>query len=116
MDNPSVGCILLAESFFFSETNWIPIPSDFFSRISNSFSESTPGQATPPATLTRAPKIREPACPKRNVFEQPWRIESRPKKILDTKRIATLRKFQLSGKAPLFREHIAGETDSSAAS
>jgi putative restriction endonuclease len=29
MDNPSVGCILLAEPFFFSETNWIPIPSDF---------------------------------------------------------------------------------------
>src|SRR5258708_38220868 len=28
-DNPSVGCILLAEPFFFSETNWIPIPSDF---------------------------------------------------------------------------------------
>ena len=29
MDNPSVGCILLAEPFFFSEANWIPIPSDF---------------------------------------------------------------------------------------
>jgi putative restriction endonuclease len=29
MDNPSVGCILLAEPFFFSEANWIQIPSDF---------------------------------------------------------------------------------------
>jgi putative restriction endonuclease len=29
MENPSVGCILLAEPFFFSEANWIPIPSDF---------------------------------------------------------------------------------------
>jgi len=29
MDNPSVGCILLAEPFFFTEANWIPIPSDF---------------------------------------------------------------------------------------
>jgi putative restriction endonuclease len=29
MDNPSVGCILLAEPFFFNEGNWIPIPSDF---------------------------------------------------------------------------------------
>jgi len=28
-ENPSVGCILLAEPFFFSEANWIPIPSDF---------------------------------------------------------------------------------------
>jgi len=29
MDNPSVGCILLAEPFFFNEADWIPIPSDF---------------------------------------------------------------------------------------
>jgi putative restriction endonuclease len=28
-ENPSVGCILLAEPFFFSEANWIPIPPDF---------------------------------------------------------------------------------------
>lgn len=28
-ENPSVGCILLAEPFFFSEPNWIPIPPDF---------------------------------------------------------------------------------------
>jgi HNH endonuclease len=29
IDNPSVGCILLAEPFFFSEAKWIPSPSDF---------------------------------------------------------------------------------------
>ena len=28
-ENPSVGCILLAEPFFFRESDWIPIPSDF---------------------------------------------------------------------------------------
>jgi len=28
-DNPSVGCILLAEPFFLNETDWIPIPADF---------------------------------------------------------------------------------------
>lgn len=28
-ENPSVGCILLAEPFFFREPDWIPIPSDF---------------------------------------------------------------------------------------
>jgi putative restriction endonuclease len=28
-EHPSVGCILLAEPFFFHEENWIPIPSDF---------------------------------------------------------------------------------------
>lgn len=28
-ENPSIGCILLAEPFFFSEADWIPIPSDF---------------------------------------------------------------------------------------
>jgi putative restriction endonuclease len=28
-ENPSVGCILLAEPFFFKETDWIAIPSDF---------------------------------------------------------------------------------------
>lgn len=27
--NPSIGCILLAEPFFFSEAEWIPVPSDF---------------------------------------------------------------------------------------
>jgi putative restriction endonuclease len=29
LENPSIGCILLAEPFFFSETDWIPIPPDF---------------------------------------------------------------------------------------
>ena len=29
MENPSIGCILLAEPFFFTEADWIPIPSDF---------------------------------------------------------------------------------------
>jgi putative restriction endonuclease len=29
LENPTIGCILLAEPFFFSETHWIPIPSDF---------------------------------------------------------------------------------------
>jgi putative restriction endonuclease len=28
-DNPTIGCILLAEPFFFSEVEWIPVPSDF---------------------------------------------------------------------------------------
>jgi putative restriction endonuclease len=28
-DNPKIGCILLAEPFFFSEAQWIQIPSDF---------------------------------------------------------------------------------------
>jgi putative restriction endonuclease len=29
MENPKIGCILLAEPFFFSEAEWIPVPSDF---------------------------------------------------------------------------------------
>lgn len=29
LENPKIGCILLAEPFFFVEANWIPIPSDF---------------------------------------------------------------------------------------
>jgi putative restriction endonuclease len=28
-ENPTIGCILLAEPFFFKEADWIPIPSDF---------------------------------------------------------------------------------------
>jgi putative restriction endonuclease len=28
-DNPDIGCIILAEPFFFDEPEWIPIPSDF---------------------------------------------------------------------------------------
>jgi putative restriction endonuclease len=28
-ENPTIGCILLAEPFFFREEEWIPIPSDF---------------------------------------------------------------------------------------
>ena len=28
-DNPSIGCILLAEPFFFRESEWISAPSDF---------------------------------------------------------------------------------------
>jgi putative restriction endonuclease len=28
-ENPTIGCILLAESFFLSEADWIPIPPDF---------------------------------------------------------------------------------------
>jgi putative restriction endonuclease len=28
LDNPSIGCILLAEPFFFDETHWIPVSSD----------------------------------------------------------------------------------------
>jgi putative restriction endonuclease len=28
-ENPAIGCILLAEPFFFSEAQWIPVPSDF---------------------------------------------------------------------------------------
>jgi putative restriction endonuclease len=28
-DSPSIGCILLAEPFFFQEQDWIPTPSDF---------------------------------------------------------------------------------------
>lgn len=28
-ENPNIGCILLAEPFFFREADWIPIPSDF---------------------------------------------------------------------------------------
>lgn len=28
-ENPTIGCILLAEPFFFSEAQWIPVPSDF---------------------------------------------------------------------------------------
>ena len=27
--NPTIGCILLAEPYFFSEAQWIPVPSDF---------------------------------------------------------------------------------------
>jgi putative restriction endonuclease len=29
MENPQIGCILLAEPFFFREVEWIPMPSDF---------------------------------------------------------------------------------------
>jgi putative restriction endonuclease len=29
MENPTIGCILLAEPFFFAEEEWIPIPADF---------------------------------------------------------------------------------------
>ncbi len=29
MENPKIGCILLAEPFFFGEGEWIPVPSDF---------------------------------------------------------------------------------------
>jgi putative restriction endonuclease len=29
MENPKVGCILLAEPFFFKEKEWVPVPSDF---------------------------------------------------------------------------------------
>ena len=29
MENPQIGCILLAEPFFFREVEWIPVPSDF---------------------------------------------------------------------------------------
>src|SRR5947207_12138348 len=29
MENPKIGCILLAEPFFFKETEWISVPSDF---------------------------------------------------------------------------------------
>src|SRR5579863_3155154 len=28
-DNPTIGCILLAEPFLFPESEWIPVPSDF---------------------------------------------------------------------------------------
>lgn len=28
-DNPDIGCIILAEPFFFDESEWIPSPSDF---------------------------------------------------------------------------------------
>jgi putative restriction endonuclease len=28
-ENPTIGCILLAEPFFFSEAEWVPVPSDF---------------------------------------------------------------------------------------
>jgi putative restriction endonuclease len=28
-DNPTIGCILLAEPFFLRESEWIPVPSDF---------------------------------------------------------------------------------------
>ena len=28
-ENPEIGCILLAEAFFFREGEWIPVPSDF---------------------------------------------------------------------------------------
>jgi putative restriction endonuclease len=28
-ENPPIGCILLAEPFFFSQPEWIPVPSDF---------------------------------------------------------------------------------------
>ncbi len=28
-ENPTIGCILLAEPFFFREEEWIPVPSDF---------------------------------------------------------------------------------------
>jgi putative restriction endonuclease len=28
-ENPAIGCILLAEPFFFKEAEWIPVPSDF---------------------------------------------------------------------------------------
>ena len=29
MENPTIGCILIAEPFFFTESHWIPIPKDF---------------------------------------------------------------------------------------
>jgi len=29
MENPKIGCILLAEPFFFGEAEWIPVPPDF---------------------------------------------------------------------------------------
>jgi putative restriction endonuclease len=32
-DNPTIGCILLAEPFFFSQTEWIPVPADFSPNI-----------------------------------------------------------------------------------
>jgi len=28
-ENPTIGCIMLAEPFFFEEAKWIPVPSDF---------------------------------------------------------------------------------------
>jgi putative restriction endonuclease len=32
-ENPTIGCILLAEPFFFREAEWIPMPSDFHLNI-----------------------------------------------------------------------------------
>ena len=32
-ENPSIGCILLAEPFFLAEDEWIPVPSDFSPNI-----------------------------------------------------------------------------------
>jgi putative restriction endonuclease len=31
--NPKIGCVLLAEPFFFTEAQWIPVPSDFSPNI-----------------------------------------------------------------------------------
>lgn len=48
-DNPSVGCILLAEPFFFNEPDWISIPPDFSLNIVSgkgySSSDAATGQA-----------------------------------------------------------------------
>jgi putative restriction endonuclease len=48
-ENPPVGCILLAEPFFFGETDWIPVPQDFSLNIvqgkTYSSNDGTTGQA-----------------------------------------------------------------------
>jgi putative restriction endonuclease len=45
-DNPTIGCILLAEPFFFGEADWIPIPSDFSLNIVQGKGYSSPDGTT----------------------------------------------------------------------
>jgi putative restriction endonuclease len=57
LDNPSVGCILLAEPFFFDEPDWIPIPPDFHLNIVSgkgySSDDASTGEALWKEVITR---------------------------------------------------------------
>jgi putative restriction endonuclease len=65
-DDPNIGCIVLAEPFFFSENEWITIPSDFKPNIvvGKTYNDETPeGAVLWPEVVSRLNRQRFLAGP-----------------------------------------------------
>lgn len=81
-EDPTIGCIILTQPFFFDESDWIAVPSDFHSNIvQGKRYDARTGEGRPlwerVSALLRALEPHEVAEPQEEMFGEPMLVRPR---------------------------------------